>query len=194
MRNQFLFLYPIKEYFLSCLSYHPAREIDKHLEVFNELIEFRYRYDNFEINWLMFGREECDWSDVPSNLDIRESDRKLYSGITFSEMCNYKYPDESKILEILPLHKNLVLGGFHIYDCVDRFAKKSYESGVESRVDEDLTNLGFGRLIFGKNIPLFREKCTIRALRGDRIADDQGVYKNILDMHRNKPWFVQERG
>ncbi len=190
--NQYMFLYPVEEYFnniiLSKKFYKNKFEIG---ELF-DIIDARYRENDYEINWLTFSREdnenEPDLSKIPNYVRINEDDRIINAGISFENHTkNKRYADPDYVIDQLPdYHERLVLGGFHQYDCVNKIAKKSYERGTETFVDEDTTELFFPRkFLYG--IPLTREKWSLREL-GTRsfMIDEAKKYR------KNKPWFVQE--
>ena len=59
----------------------------------------------------------------------------------------YPYPDNSFILNQIPFESHLVVSGFHVWDCVDKFARYAYEKGLNVLVDEDLTEFLAGRIL-----------------------------------------------
>ncbi|MFQ5532030.1 MAG: hypothetical protein ACE5ES_05435, partial [Candidatus Nanoarchaeia archaeon] len=104
----------------------------------NGCINARYRKKGFGINYVIF-----DDSEVSDIIKLRKEDRVIRAGI--SEDAHYidgEYPNEGYILNQLKLNgrSELVVGGFHVTDCVDKLAEKAYERGIDVLVDEDLTN------------------------------------------------------
>ncbi|MEK6861969.1 MAG: hypothetical protein AABY07_08440, partial [Nanoarchaeota archaeon] len=144
--NQYPFLFPVKEYFEGMLSLLrlPRARVNK----LTDIIDVRYRNNNYGINWLLFSREDdllkLDLDRVPNYVNIREGDEVLVAGVSFKRHTTEElYPDSDYILNQLKPHKKLVIGGFHQWDCVDKIARRSYERGIETFVDEDTTELFF---------------------------------------------------
>jgi hypothetical protein len=187
--NQYLFLFPIRKYFGSCLN-SAVVELDGHnvSELF-DLINARYRNRRYGINWLLFGVEgdedKPDMTNVPQYVDIRACDRLLSAGISFSDLERGIYANPGFVLDQLPRHKRLVLGGFHQSDCVDQLARRSYKRGVDTFVDEDTTDLFFSRHALGE-IPLIRRSWSLK-----RLGIPAYLYQEVVRLRKNKPWLTQ---
>src|SRR3989338_10455034 len=129
--RRFLFLYPIREYV--------DREVtDAHddlsaLERLNEIIDARYRQFGYQINWLLFsvgGRPNIpDLSLLDPRIKIHETDRIISAGLSRERHRKYIYPSCKKILVQLNPASELVVGGFHQTDCVDKIARAAHSNG-----------------------------------------------------------------
>jgi len=197
MKPQYLFLYPVREYFEHVRFGAPVN-LDKVIPGLMNIIDARYRSDH-EINWLLFGQLNAvdipDKTAVPIQMRIKSEDRILSNGITWEAHMDRIYPNVTHILDNLPPHTRLVIGGFHQDDCVDKVAKASYERGVDTFVDEDTTHMGIMVLTSGKRkIPLTRTKWTIRGYKGNRMMNDPLNREHIMNCRKNKPWLAQEIG
>lgn len=197
----FLFLYPISEYvtlFLgldspaaarfasvsgkSYVSYSIKRYNPRYI---NSLIEARYRDQGYHIAWLFPGlglaNSAIELSEKSEFIEIRQGDQVLPS---------YAYPggyaDVGRVLEDLaessPLEE-IILGGYHQWDCVDKFAAGVYEAGISVRVDEDLTEFYFDRMSL-QGIPLIRTCSGLSSLKSYALV-------NRRCATRGKPWFEQ---
>ncbi len=194
MANQYLFLFPIKEYIEACLDACRTFELEGHHpgEIV-KIIDARYRNNNFKINWLLFCQENnpsiTDTSQVSPHIEIRENDGLLTAGVSFKRHTNEElYADADFVLNQLPKHQRLVLGGFHQWDCVDKIARRSYEGGIDTFVDEDTTDCFFGRQAF-YGIPLVREKWSLDDLGMDKFFSE--IKEHIIKEREKRPWFVQ---
>lgn len=81
----------------------------------------------------------------------------------------------------------LRVAGFHLWDCVERLAKRAYEKGIETLVDEDLTELFSFRMLLDDNFdpakyPTFnpRESC------------DEESFRMFMESRKDKPWLWQD--
>jgi hypothetical protein len=191
--KQYLFLYPIEEYVDSCIV-HRTAGFEKGAYGFryiNQLIKARYRDKKYDINWLLFSldtdNQKPDFGLISPYFEIKKQDRILNAGISFERHCKEKiYFDPSFVLDQLPPHERLVLGGFHQNDCVDRIAKTSYERGVSTFIDEDTTNHFFIATSLGTKIPLAREKWSLKDLD---IPDS--LIEAAKEIRKDKPWLTQ---
>ena len=84
--NQYLFLFPIEEYFNHVILSTRFHEKGHKIDEFFDIIDARYR-DNCEINWLLFSRKDDeskpDMSSVPNYVRIMGNDRILNAGVSF---------------------------------------------------------------------------------------------------------------
>lgn len=153
-----LIIYPVKEYVdgrygnsfnLNMLSKYwsyvlklPKGAFRNRFGIINKLID-EYRENKFNVNWLLFSscfdKKEPDISRKSKYFNIKKEDKLIPAGITRDELNSYIYPNEEKIISRLDSLSELVLGGFHKSDCVNRFNLKANDLGINSRIDKLLT-------------------------------------------------------
>lgn len=108
----------------------------------NYCIDRRYRENNFHINWALFSDLQ-----ISNFIEVKTFDSLIDVGITFTDHISRKeYPLESSIFNKIGFTQELIVGGFHRWDCVKRIAKYAHQKGIKTLVDEDLTEF-FGRKI-----------------------------------------------
>lgn len=187
--RQYIFLYPTREYFESMLKFCKTFYIEGHsADKLNDIINSRYRSRGYGINWLLFSDEDDpekpDTKGLSSYIKVGKDDGILNAGVSFGKHVSEElYADNDFILDQLPAHKELVIGGFHQADCVDKLAACSYLRGVKTFVDEDTTEMFFWRETF-RGIPLTREKWRL----GDLVSEE--LYDDIRESRKEKPWLV----
>lgn len=189
----FIFLYPISHYFDSYLVNHlkPHETANNNFRRINDIIDTRYRQRGYKIFWVMFSKEdnlqESDLSIASIYIRIDEKDIIVAAGVSLNKhVTEKKYPDPEFIFSKIPEITELVVGGFHQWDCVNKIAQYAHEKGIPVLVDEDTTELFFERTFSFGDIPLIREKITSEdlGLEGLKI----GLYRK---MREDKPWFVR---
>lgn len=221
--KQFLFLYPIQEYFdveldNGSLAYSfrqvcPdeeetfARKLEKaqtgdeketirqearaiirakfklvYARVLNTAIKQRYRQQGFDINFAVFDR-----SPVSDIVELQEGDKVFQVGVDFKTHCSKKvYPNPDYVLEQVRVNgDHLRVAGFHMWDCVEKVAKRAYEKGVDVLVDEDLTEFLTGRISLD---PEFR---TDRFPTYNPRKLEETIYKFFVEARKDKPWLWQ---
>ena len=188
----FLFLYPIKQYFKSEINNSFLfRKKNHDPKRINSIINARYREKGYQMAWLMFSDPNealrPDISSVSDYVEILKDDIIIVSGVSFEKhLKEKKYPEYVFILAQMPHTTELVLGGFHQWDCVDKLAEHAYRSKISTRVDEDTTELFFLSTVLKGEIPLIRKKFTLK---------DMGINNQWLifakKARRGKPWFLQ---
>jgi hypothetical protein len=143
-------------------------------------IDQRYRQNDYMINYALFNNH------IISNvIDLRPSDKVITVGMTLDEHKIRRYPSNDFILEQLGNPDTLRIGGFHMWDCVDKLARRAYKKGIDVLVDEDLTEFSFAR---------FRDKeiktDVYPSFRPDSI---EGFVKDeFLRVRKARPWLWQE--
>lgn len=153
MKRVFLYLYPIQEYIKFFMfrkdSYYDEMNIKRPLPILNETIDKRYRNLGYEIVYAIYPDKEI------FGIDIKDTDRIIYTDVTFEEASaidskgnekkNFvpKYPSEEYLLNQLGDVDELVVGGFHCFDCVKKVANVSNDLGIPTTVDIELTDLFF---------------------------------------------------
>jgi hypothetical protein len=189
--DQYMFLFPLKGYFDASLDFFKTFSMEGHTpgEIF-DIVDARYR-KGYEVNWLVFGKEndltKPDTDEIPEYARIQKQDRVISAGVSLEKFLSENiYFDSNYVLDQLPPHKKLVTGGFHLWDCVDRVSRMSYERGVDTKVDEDTTELFFAGHQHGY-IPVVRNKP--RILR--ELLPEDALYEIAKENRKDRPWLIQ---
>ncbi|HLE07288.1 MAG TPA: hypothetical protein VI933_01545 [archaeon] len=194
MKPQYLFLFPIKEYIEFSMFVEDVPKAGHTTEYLMRIIEARYRSKGYDVNWLLFSEHgdlaNPDRAAVPPYVEIKPEDRVLVAGVSFETHTTKKvYADLDFVLNQLPEHRRLVVGGFHMHDCVDRIAKRSYEKGADTFVDEDTTEKFYHGMPLGA-VPLVREVWRVRDFLPPKFQEQ---FKDTAMLGRSeKPWLTQE--
>ncbi len=181
--KSFLFLYPIPEYINFEIEnkgfFEDKKEFRRrYKEILNKCIDLRYRQKGFKINYVIFNGHEI--SDI---IKLRPDDNIIEIELSFKEHTtkksgSYPYPSPDFILDKLKRVQVLRIGGFHLWDCVEKVAKRAYERGLDVLVDEDLTELLSYRILIKDNnfkldsfptfYPKYRDLEMLRECRKDK--------------------------
>jgi hypothetical protein len=191
--KQFLFLYPLQDIMDFEVKNNSSQEKEcpkvfreKYKKALNKCIDLRYRRNGFGINYAIF--DDCVVSDL---IEMQKDDRVIHVGMnlkvhrTIQSNGEYPYPNPDYILNQLQNPESLRVTDFHLWDCVQRVAKRGYERGLNVLVDEDLTEL-FSK-IFMK--PEFR----IKKFPGYYPKNlPKRLLPMLMESRRDKPWMLQE--
>ncbi|MBN1644636.1 hypothetical protein JW851_01170 [Candidatus Woesearchaeota archaeon] len=192
--KSFVFLYPIPEYIDFEIENNAWKYEKKGKDYFknrygallNKCIDVRYRQKGFNINYAIFNGHKI--SDI---IILKEHDKIFEVGMDFkthTTESNGKnpYPDNDLILDQLGNIKALRVAGFHIWDCVNKLARRAYERGLDTLVDEDLTEL-FSLII---EYPGFRvEKYPSY---NPRKSGDNTLFEEFMQERKDRPWLWQK--
>lgn len=189
----FVYLYPIPEYIDleiekgARMCRQSKREFRKrYREVLNACIDVRYRKHGFSVFAVNFNNHG-----LSNVFELRPEDRIIEAGLDFKthttkrEDNTYPYPDNDCMLDQLQQVKILRIGGFHTWDCVEKFAKRSHERGVDTLVDEDLTQFLTYQIVDG-NLKIDRYP----NYRPRKLG--RGYLKMFLTARKGKPWMWQD--
>ena len=149
----FLYLYPIKEYtrmflFSDDVCYDEWN-IKRPFPILNECIQKRYRDNGYQVVFALYPDKEI------YGITPKKEDKIIYTDILFSENSAYdengkvkndfipKYPNEQLLIEQLGQIDELVIGGYHSSDCVQRVGEIALNNGINTIVDLDLTDFFF---------------------------------------------------
>lgn len=203
--KQYVFLFPITGFVESAIrltkDIYEKKFGKKDFPVYiDEIIEARYRDNDYEITWVFYRKNEENHTvpyleETSKRLNVMDGDRKISNGFKQPTLM----PNAHYILGQLPEHDRLVLGGFHQFDCVDRVAKLSHERGIDTFVDEDTTDLYFVRIAVLGEVPIERSEPIEDADWGiDELQEYPGRWYDgglIADKayRKGKPWFAQPK-
>lgn len=174
--KSFIFLYPIPDYIDFELwnherSYEHGKKAfrKRYKELLNKCIDLRYRQKGFGINYAITYRSEV--SDV---IKLKPKDR----------IIKVKF-DEDSVLNKLGDVEKLWVAGFHLWDCVEKLAKRAYKRGIDVKVDEDLTELFVYRVVDPKFCPEKFPNFNPHEL-------GEGEFRAFMETRREKPWLWQD--
>lgn len=200
--KKFLFLYPIREY--------TDREIGNAaadapvIRRFNEIIDVRYRRSGYQMNWLLFSAENDaslpDVSLLDPRILMRESDRIIPAGVSREQHRKFIYPSCGHILSHIKPVSELVIGGFHQIDCVDKIARAAHRDGIAVMVDEDTTDQFFKTTRRQGLPPVVRTReeyargflALLNSLVGGFSPEevDRAIHEHRAE-RRDRPWLAQ---
>jgi len=151
----------------------------------NECIDARYRQKGFCIYFAIF-----DGHEISDAITLHETDCTIQVGLDFETHTTkvngaYPYPDTDFILDQLGTPRKLVVAGFHMWDCVERFARRAHERGLDVLVDEDLTEFFPARL---------REEgfCVDTYPTYNPHNEDDFYFEMFTNARMGKPWLWQD--
>lgn len=187
--KEFIFLYPIPEYINHSIKNNDFdeenfREI--YSEKLNKSIDERYRQKGFGVNYVIFDGHEI--SDV---VKTRKTDRIIEAGVDFKTHTtkqvdgSYIYPNPDDVLNRLGNLSTVRVAGFHLWDCVEKMARRAHQRGCNVLVDEDLTEL-FGAVIRDEN---FR---TDRYPNYNPRKHGSVMFDMFMSARKGVPWLWQE--
>jgi hypothetical protein len=200
--KRFLFLYPIREYMEREIRGVPGAV--SALERLNAIIDRRYRRRGYQVHWLLFSQETKpdvpDLSLLDPRIAIHETDKIISAGVSRAEHRKFIYPSCKRILTKLGPVSELVLGGFHQTDCVDKVARAAHRGRVAVTVDEDTTNQFFETTRLQELPPVTRSRkkyaSNFRAiLQSMESMFSRKIMLRAIKEHRAerkcRPWLVQ---
>ncbi len=202
--NIFLFLYPIIPYmdFLVKEYDYPFKRKRCDVNWLNNIIEKRYRSKKFQIAWVYFSENGKVSPDITMHYGLikkKTDDLNINAGLSFMRHMQEKiYSDPACIIGQLPQPiENLVVGGFHRSDCVDRVAEYAHKKGISVAVDEDTTEFFFVITSLHGKIPLrrntrFLPKYLIR-FAYDKAGGKSLILEHIKKHREERPWLAQIR-
>lgn len=152
MKKVFLFLYPIEEYqrmFMHSDKYYAIRDLENPIIVLNECIERRYKDNGYEVIVANYPDKEI-YGISKSNID-----KIINTDVSFKDASGYredgsektleevKYPSEQYLLEQIGDADEIIIGGFHLGDCVNRVAEHFHKNNINTMIDIELTDFLF---------------------------------------------------
>ncbi len=192
-----LILYPINPYvnFLIRKKRFPKTK-ERIASFYQHLIN--KRYPGFQIVFVLFSKNrnsaKPNMSQLWKGINIKASDIVGSAGVTYRNFrYNWQRPKHADIFALCPEPiDELVIGGFHLWDCVDGFAGYAFQKGLNVVVDEDLTDLFFYMIKDLKSklslqIPISREVSLQR--KKERLYE-VGLLEHARKRRRDKPWFT----
>lgn len=188
--KEFIFLYPISEIIDFEIKNHGWMEKggieifrQKYKTILNQCINFRYRQKDFGINYAIF-----NGSSVSNVIELQKTDKTIEVGLDFKTHTTkqvdgkYLYPDSDYIINQLSGARIIRIAGFHMWDCVERLARRAYEKGLDILVDEDLTEFFTRRL----KDPDFKVD-----QYPNYNARQKPFFEAFMEARKGKPWLWQ---
>jgi hypothetical protein len=121
---------------------------------------------------------------------VEDKDRVLETEVTFqNHVLTRTYIDNATLLSRFGDNQeieHLRVAGFHIWDCVEKFAKEAHGSGVDVLIDEDLTEFLTSRIRSKKGF-----KRAVYPSYNPRLYG-RNSFNQFMRARRGKPWFWQE--
>lgn len=190
----FIFLYPTAEYIdlfigLDCDRSEPLPDslrqylIRQHNPRYiNDLVRERYRKQDYQVVWLFQGTSS-------DNIELCQKSEfiEILADDIIAPSFSWEYhADAERVVAYLSDNlseaiEKVELGGYHRFDCVERFAKSLYRLGMDVHVDEDLTDDFFLQMRYG-GIPIVRTEPR-RLVGWEKYSRPEDV--------KGKPWFNQ---
>jgi hypothetical protein len=196
-----LILYPIQPY-ADALIWEKAgipKADVRYAKMYQELI--RKRYPDFQMVCVMFSAPENpakpDISQLWRGFSVNGNDIIGACGVTFRDHCwKHVYPKASKILDLCPEPVDeLVVTGFHLWDCVDKVAKYAHKKGISVSVEEDLTELFFYSIKSSGGIPILQIPISKRESleQTQKQLEKAGEYflEHARAERKKRPWMAQ---
>ncbi|MEX0621554.1 MAG: hypothetical protein WD187_00970 [Candidatus Woykebacteria bacterium] len=194
----YLFLYPIREYVETSLEGRYLKERGRDPRRLNKIIDYRYRRGGFQVTWLFFsahtGSKTPDLTRTSELIEVAPSDLVIGYGVSFAEHCEFRlYPRLKFVFDQLPTPiDELVLGGFHQQDCVDKVARYAHwRRKIQAWVDEDTTDFFFATTSINGPIPLNRRGPDIYS---ELIKHGEEWVQAVREVRKDKPWLDQVLG
>ena len=195
-----LILYPIQPYADVLMGTQELPEVKlEYARIYQRLV--KERYPDSRMVYAMFSVPEdpdiADMSQLWNGFSINGKDTVAACGVSFQKHCKSRiYPDPKTIVDFCPQPVGkLVIGGFHLWDCVDKIAVWAYHQGVDVMVDEDLTELFFWSVRDRRGLPVHRipvlKEESIRQTR--RRLSEAGRYflEDARAERKKRPWMNQ---
>ncbi|MFH1607868.1 MAG: hypothetical protein ABIA78_01930 [archaeon] len=167
-----------------------ARFRPHYSRILNKCIDKRYREKGFKINWVIFKDHT-----ISNVIDVQDGDIIIEADIDFRTHTTkrvdgtYQYPNNDFILNHIGDSSLVRIAGFHRWDCVDKLAKRAYERKNSVLVDEDLTEMFYGRFK-DKNFRV--DKYPTYNPRQFDTKEDDYLFKQFMKARENKPWLWQD--
>lgn len=182
MKKAIVILFPEDEYLKkSCIP------------LFNECIEKRYLKNNYELIVVRYKGYRQDYTGGIVNLN---ADKIITADITSLEQLN-KYADFENIAkEITKVqYKQIVIGGFHCFDCVKKLAMEVYKLNANVLIDSDLTEkFNFvSKFYSGWDIATFKPELQIEYYRKSFGWTADSLIEIFLDKHNHPAWGIPQK-
>lgn len=186
-RKLFILLFPQKEYVKGYFT-------DEDISIFNECIRTRY---------IEKGYEFCVANFKGSDLGIvaLNPDKIANADITFEESSPYtckdwRYADFNDLAKKIQAEKysNVVVGGFHCYDCVEKLAKEIYSINTNIIIDTDLTENFRNSYLHEEDFKLdtFNPNIKLRRIFERDSVTPLGILEQMKERYSDQIWGISK--
>ena len=183
MKKIFVLLFPQQEYLEERNDPKP----------FNNCIQKRYLKKGYEFYVAKYKDSDLGFVSLAPNKIIE-------ANITFKESTpyftqNWQYANFKDLAQKLNLsgNDNVVVGGFHCYVCVEKFAKEIYSLNQNTMIDSDLTELfwGVSKYIEGWDINNYNPNLRLKNMI-DRDYIDPSQVDRYIEKYSHPVWKVSK--
>ena len=206
----YLFLYPFEAYIQVGMDNIAECKVPIKpaviLKRFNKIIDVRYRRQGYKIVWLTFGcqndKNKPNTQLFDKQIVVKPNEPVISNGVVLQpelKRATWVYPDSLHVLKQLGPMENLVMGGFHLEDCVDKIAQAAYGQGIPTYIDEDTTDWFFKYVVLARSLPPSTRTPgeymadLINTLRN--FDDSPAMVKAMVQEHKHdrqqRPWLAQ---
>ncbi|HSU72752.1 MAG TPA: hypothetical protein VLJ21_02795 [Candidatus Binatia bacterium] len=146
-----------------------------HYDAFNDCIHLRYRKQKYTIIYFL-----KDGKHMPTEIDVHKHDYVL----PYRNGIQGGMTDERFIMSNFHQVSELRVGGFYLWDEVERFAAYAWKLGKKVMIDEDLTELFAGRIL-ERNF----QRTTYPGINPYDYGE--AAFNKFMEDRRGKPWLFR---
>lgn len=184
MKNAIVILFPEEEFLGTRKGCIP---------LFNECIEKRYLKNNYELVVVRYKGYRTDYT---GGIVQIPAEKIITANITSLEQLN-KNADFANIAKEITKnqYEQIVIGGFHCFDCVKKLAMEVYKVNPNILIDTDLTEqFDFvSKYYEGWNISTFNPELKIENRRRSFGWTSDSLIEIILDKYNHPAWGIPQK-
>ena len=184
MKKVFILLFPQKEYL--------DEKID--IQLFNDCIKQRYLDNNYDFIVVRYRGSDLGIVGINPTYVIN-------ADISFKESSPYitkdwKYADFEYIANQTPIknYNQIVIGGFHCFDCVEKLASQIYKTTKNVIIDSDLTEMFWyvSKFQKGWDIKVYKPELKLQKVLSNDIITPLVLLKTVKKRYESPIWGISQ--